>query len=101
MREIFRSFDRNKDESLMQLELGSLLRSLGLKPSEDQLEALIQKANKNSNGMVEFSEFIATVEPDLVNARSPYTEEQLRQIFRTATATATSPPPSLNIPWPS
>ncbi|KAI9110637.1 hypothetical protein K1719_018503 [Acacia pycnantha] len=82
LREIFRSFDRNKDGSLTQLELGSLLRSLGLKPSEDQLEALIQKADKNSNGMVEFSEFIAMVEPDLVNACSPYTEEQLRQIFR-------------------
>ncbi|XP_028753345.1 probable calcium-binding protein CML18 [Neltuma alba] len=82
LREIFRSFDRNKDGSLTQLELGSLLRSLGLKPSEDQLEALIQKADRNSNGMVEFSEFVAMVEPDLIHAHSPYTEDQLRQIFR-------------------
>lgn len=82
LREIFRSFDRNKDGSLTQLELGSLLRSLGLKPSEEQLEALIQKADKNSNGMVEFSEFVAMVEPDLIQNRSPYSEEQLRQIFR-------------------
>ncbi|KAA8525847.1 hypothetical protein F0562_007702 [Nyssa sinensis] len=58
LREIFRSFDRNNDGSLTQLELGSLLRSLGLKPSPDQLEALIQKADTNSNGLVEFSEFV-------------------------------------------
>ncbi|KAF2306686.1 hypothetical protein GH714_020439 [Hevea brasiliensis] len=81
LREIFRSFDRNKDGSLTQLELGSLLRSLGLKPSEDQLEALIQKADKNSNGMIEFSEFVALVEPDLLQTKCPYTEDQLKKIF--------------------
>ncbi|KAG0458631.1 hypothetical protein HPP92_021759 [Vanilla planifolia] len=82
MREIFRSFDRNNDGSLTQLELDSLLRSLGLKPSPEQLEVLIQKADTNSNGLVEFSEFVALVEPDLVPAKSPYTEEQLRKLFR-------------------
>ncbi|KAG7015763.1 putative calcium-binding protein CML17, partial [Cucurbita argyrosperma subsp. argyrosperma] len=65
LREIFRSFDRNNDGSLTQLELGSLLRSLGLKPSPDQLENLIMKADTNSNGLVEFSEFVALAEPEL------------------------------------
>lgn len=82
LREIFRSFDRNKDGSLTQLELGSLLRSLGLKPSPEQLEALIQKADTNSNGLVEFSEFVALVSPQLLPAKSPYTEEQLKQLFQ-------------------
>ena len=81
LREIFRSFDRNNDGSLTQLELGSLLRSLGLKPSPDQLETLIQKADTNSNGLVEFSEFVSLVAPELLPAKSPYTEEQLRQLF--------------------
>lgn len=82
LREIFRSFDRNNDGSLTQLELGSLLRALGLKPSADQLETLIQKADTNSNGLVEFSEFVALVSPELLSAKSPYSEEQLRQLFR-------------------
>lgn len=82
LREIFRSFDRNKDGSLTQLELGSLLRSLGLKPSPEQLEALIQKADTNNNGLVEFSEFVALVSPELLPAKSPYTEEQLKQLFQ-------------------
>ncbi|XP_010549835.1 PREDICTED: probable calcium-binding protein CML18 [Tarenaya hassleriana] len=80
LREIFRSFDQNKDGSLTELELGSLLRSLGLKPSQDQLDALTQKADRNNNGLIEFSEFVALVEPDLV--RCPYTDEQLRAIFK-------------------
>lgn len=82
LREIFRSFDRNNDGSLTQLELGSLLRSLGLKPTPEQLDALSQKADKNSNGLIEFSEFVSLVAPDLLPAKSPYTQEQLRQLFR-------------------
>ncbi|XP_061353313.1 probable calcium-binding protein CML11 [Gastrolobium bilobum] len=82
LREIFRSFDRNNDGSLTQLELSSLLRSLGLKPSPEQLESFIQKADTNNNGLVEFSEFVALVAPELLPAKSPYSEEQLRQLFR-------------------
>ncbi|CAO2832315.1 unnamed protein product [Amaranthus hypochondriacus] len=82
LREIFRTFDRNNDGKLTQLELGSLLRSLGLKPSEDQLETLIQAADKNNNGMIEFSEFISLVSPDLIPAKCPYSEEQLKQLFK-------------------
>ncbi|KAJ0571333.1 putative EF-hand domain-containing protein [Helianthus annuus] len=68
--------------SLTQLELGSLLRSLGLTPSPDQLDALIQKADTNSNGFVEFSEFVALVAPELLPAKSPYTDDQLKQFFK-------------------
>ncbi|XP_028754704.1 probable calcium-binding protein CML17 [Neltuma alba] len=81
LREIFRSFDRNNDGGLTQLELSSLLRSLGLKPSPEQLEGFMQKADTNNNGLVEFSEFVALVAPDLLPAKSPYTEEQLKQLF--------------------
>ncbi|XP_051199241.1 probable calcium-binding protein CML11 [Lolium perenne] len=81
LRQIFRSFDRNKDGSLTQLELGSLLRSLGLKPSADELDALIQRADVNSNGLVEFSEFVALVAPELIDDRPPYSEDQLRRLF--------------------
>lgn len=82
LHDIFRTFDKNNDGSLTQLELGSLLRSLGLKPSSEQLDALIQKADTNNNGLVEFSEFVALVAPELLQAKSPYTEEQLVQLFK-------------------
>ncbi|XP_010540753.1 PREDICTED: probable calcium-binding protein CML17 [Tarenaya hassleriana] len=82
LREIFRSFDRNNDGSLTQLELGSLLRALGLKPSPEQLEKLIQKADTNNNGLVEFSEFVALVSPKILSATMPYTEDQLLRLFK-------------------
>ncbi|KAH0462284.1 hypothetical protein IEQ34_009859 [Dendrobium chrysotoxum] len=82
LREIFRSFDRNNDGSLTQLELGSLLLALRFKPSSEQLEELILKADTNNNGLVEFSEFVELVAPDLVPDKSPYSEDQLRKLFR-------------------
>ena len=82
LRQMFRSFDQNDDGSLTEQELGSMLRSLGLRPSPDHLEALIQQADCNRNGLVEFSEFAELVEPELLQARCPYKEEQLRMMFR-------------------
>ncbi|PRQ60715.1 putative EF-hand domain pair protein [Rosa chinensis] len=84
LREIFRSFDQNNDGSLTPLELGSLLRSLGLKASHEQVETLIQKADRNDNGLVEFSEFLVLVKPDLLllqGGMCPYSEEMLRNMF--------------------
>ncbi|KAK4761642.1 hypothetical protein SAY87_029526 [Trapa incisa] len=84
LREIFRSFDKNKDGSLTQLELGSLLRSLGLVPRPEQLEALTQTADTNNNGLIEFSEFVALVAPELLPGpgNCPYPDEQLVRIFK-------------------
>ncbi|CAL1399497.1 unnamed protein product [Linum trigynum] len=79
LRGIFRSFDRNKDGSLTQIELASLIRSIGLNPSSDELRALLQRADTNSNGLVEFTEFLAMLAPEEEPA---YGEEQLRQLFR-------------------
>ncbi|KAL8511146.1 hypothetical protein ACS0TY_017825 [Phlomoides rotata] len=103
LREIFRSFDRNNDGSLAELELGSFLRSLGLKPSPDQIDALIQKADTNNNGLVEFSEFVALVAPELLPTKSPYSEEQLKQLFKMfdRDGNGSSPPLSLLTPWPA
>ncbi|KAK6936610.1 EF-hand domain [Dillenia turbinata] len=55
--------------------------SLGLKPSEDQIEKLIQKADPNNNGLVEFSEFVGLVDLDIVKATSPYSEQELQKLF--------------------
>uniref|UniRef100_A0A0C9QQE5 TSA: Wollemia nobilis Ref_Wollemi_Transcript_13937_1139 transcribed RNA sequence n=1 Tax=Wollemia nobilis TaxID=56998 RepID=A0A0C9QQE5_9CONI len=91
LREIFMAFDKNNDGSITELELESLLRSVGLKPSPEQLETLIEKADTNNNGLIEFSEFVSLVAPEAVKEMEtekntapprPYTEEQLRAIFR-------------------
>lgn len=74
-------FDRDCDGSLTELELGAVIRSLGLKPNAEQLAALLQKADKNSNGLIEFHEFVAMVGPDTTEEVS-YNQEELLSLFR-------------------
>eukprot|EP00250_Pteridium_aquilinum_P003712 c14014_g1_i1 orf=407-901(-) len=81
LEEIFRKFDKDGDNSLTELELGSLLRSLGLKPNQQQLEGLLQRADTNSNGLIEFQEFVDLLAPELNKKSLLFTEEQLRALF--------------------
>jgi calcium-binding protein CML len=81
LREIFARFDRDKDGSITELELGLMLRSLGLKPEGHQLDALLQRADTNSNGMVEFAEFVALVGPQLVKTEA-FNDKELLTVFR-------------------
>ncbi|MCO5558399.1 hypothetical protein L7F22_011980 [Adiantum nelumboides] len=83
LKEIFSKFDRDGDGSLTELELGSLLRSLGLKPNKQQLESLLYRADTNSNGLIEFQEFVDLLAPELSSKDTrPYSEEQLKNLFR-------------------
>lgn len=81
LKDIFSRFDRDQDGSITELELGSLLRSLGLKPAGHQLEALLQRADTNSNGYIEFSEFVALIGPEMVTT-VPYNDKELLAVFR-------------------
>ncbi|XP_024388042.1 probable calcium-binding protein CML11 [Physcomitrium patens] len=81
LKEIFARFDRDQDGSITELELGLMLRSLGLKPEGHQLEALLQRADTNSNGMIEFAEFVSLMGPELVKA-VVYSDKELLTVFR-------------------
>ncbi|BBH07145.1 Calcium-binding EF-hand family protein [Prunus dulcis] len=51
----------DSDGSLTQLELATLLRSLGVKPTSYQLQVLLA----NENGTVEFDELVTAILPDM------------------------------------
>lgn len=81
LREIFSRFDMDSDGSLTTLELAALLRSLGLKPSGDQIQVLLSKMDSNGNGFVEFDELVKTIMPD-INAQVLLNQEQLIGVFK-------------------
>ncbi|XP_024379770.1 probable calcium-binding protein CML18 [Physcomitrium patens] len=81
LREIFSRFDRDQDGSITELELGLMLRSLGLKPEGYQLDSLLRRADTNSNGMIEFAEFVALMGPELVKTVA-YNDKELLTVFR-------------------
>ena len=65
LKDIFDRFDMAGDGSLTILELAALLRSLGLKPSGDQIHVLLASMDSNGNGFVEFDELVGAILTDL------------------------------------
>ncbi|MED6195335.1 putative calcium-binding protein cml16 [Stylosanthes scabra] len=86
LNDIFNRFDMDSDGSLTHLELAALLRSLGIKPSGDELHALLSKMDKNGNGYVEFDELVHALMPHLHNNNKNgnifINQEQLLDVFR-------------------
>lgn len=84
MKDIFTRFDMDKDGSLTQLELAALLRSLGLKPTGDQLNLLLSNMDANGNGLIEFDELLDALLPDIMmnNEEILINQEQLMEVFR-------------------
>ncbi|KAK8943867.1 putative calcium-binding protein CML15 [Platanthera guangdongensis] len=81
LRDIFSRFDMDSDGSLTLLELAALLRSLGLKPTGDQIHALLSSMDANGNGTVEFEELAAAIAP-LMSEQALVNQEQLLDVFR-------------------
>ena len=80
LRDIFMRFDMDSDGSLTQLELAALLRSLGIKPTGDQLQALLTNMDTNGNGSVEFDELVTAILPDMTQ-EVLMNQEQLLEVF--------------------
>ncbi|KAL1357393.1 hypothetical protein HN51_009312 [Arachis hypogaea] len=81
LHDIFNRFDTDSDGSLTHLELAALLRSLGIKPTGDQLHALLTNMDNNGNGYIEFDELVHALLPDL-NEHVLINQEQLTELFR-------------------
>ncbi|KAJ9174105.1 hypothetical protein P3X46_017168 [Hevea brasiliensis] len=81
LKDIFARFDMDSDGSLTILELAALLRSLGLKPSGDQIHVLLANMDSNGNGFIEFDELVKAILPDM-NEDMFVNQEQLLDVFQ-------------------
>ena len=57
LKEYFDMFDRDKDGSINEKELGNILRSLGHDPTDQDLSEMINEVDNNSDSKIEFDEF--------------------------------------------
>ena len=53
--------DEDKGGSISPQELGSLMETLGLKPNQEELDAMIREIDEDGNGEIEFDEFVQVV----------------------------------------
>jgi Ca2+-binding EF-hand superfamily protein len=97
LREAFRIFDKSecnhKPHPLTQLiflpsdsdgrittpELTSLLRALDKRPSDEDVQSMLDKADTNNDGVLDFPEFAALMGARLTVAQA---EDELRNVFR-------------------
>ncbi|KAL0446947.1 UNVERIFIED_CONTAM: putative calcium-binding protein CML16 [Sesamum latifolium] len=82
LKDIFNRFDMDRDGSITQLELAALLRSLGVKPTGDQIHVLLANMDANGNGSIEFEELVDAMLPD-INEQVLMNQDQLMEVFRT------------------
>ena len=62
MKEAFGLFDRNGDGSIETKDLGIVLRSLGMNPTDAELCDMVGELDADGSGAIEFPEFLSTVE---------------------------------------
>merc|ERR1712242_312531 len=58
-REAFALFDKDGDGTISTKELGTVMNSLGQKPTPQELENMIKEVDIDGNGEIDFDEFLA------------------------------------------
>ncbi|XP_022081065.1 calmodulin-like [Acanthaster planci] len=78
IREAFKRFDTNGDNTIDSKELATVMKSLGHNPTEAQLQATMQEVDLDGNGRIEFSEFRKMMARRM---RLKSTEQKIRDAF--------------------
>ena len=58
-KETFSMFDRDGDGTIDADELGTVMNSLGINPTESEIREMIEKVDLDKNGTIDFGEFCA------------------------------------------
>jgi calmodulin len=78
-REAFSLFDKDGDGTITNVELGTVMRSLGQNPTEVELQDMINEVDRDGNGTIDFEEFLDMMAKKLKDGDS---EEEIRQAFK-------------------
>lgn len=79
LQSIFDMFDKNKDGKISCEELGVVLRTLGHRYSQAEVEEMISNADKNDNGFVEYDEFLLLMKRWSANVAEQGLDEETRE----------------------
>jgi len=56
--QLFYSFDTDKDGQITTVELSTVMKSLGLQASDEDLKGMISKMDKDKDGHIDLEEFL-------------------------------------------
>ena len=80
IREAFSLFDKDGDGTITTQELGTVVRSLGLNPTEAELRGRVGEIDRDGSGTVDFPKFLGMMAKQMQGRDS---EEEVREAFRT------------------
>lgn len=78
-KEAFLIFDKDGDGSISTKELGTVMRSLGQSPTEEELKIMIQEVDQEGSGTIDFKEFLGLMTKKMQERHS---EDDLVDAFR-------------------
>merc|ERR1711934_656161 len=78
-KEAFSLFDKDGDGTITTKELGTVMRSLGQNPTEDELQDMINEVDADGNGTVDFPEFLSLMSRKM---KDTDTEEEIIEAFK-------------------
>ncbi|KAM5556195.1 calmodulin [Rosa sericea] len=78
-KEAFSLFDKDGDGSITTKELGTVMRSLGQNPTEEELQDMINQVDADGSGTIECQEFLDLMAKKIKGTDS---DEQLKEAFR-------------------
>ncbi len=78
-KEAFKIFDKDDSGFITTKELGTVMRSLGQNPSEEELADMIYQVDKDGSGTIDFNEFLSLMARKMKEAD---TEEELIEAFK-------------------
>ncbi|KAJ4460240.1 putative Calmodulin-related protein [Paratrimastix pyriformis] len=78
-KEAFSLFDKDGDGSITTKELGTVMRSLGQNPTEQELLDMINEVDADGNGTIDFPEFLTMMSRKMKDTE---TEEEIKEAFK-------------------
>lgn len=78
-KDAFALFDEDGDGTITTKELGNVMRKLGQKPTQADLQDMISEVDTDRSGTIEFNEFLVLMAKKMKHSDP---EEELREAFR-------------------
>ncbi|ESP03377.1 hypothetical protein LOTGIDRAFT_137402, partial [Lottia gigantea] len=83
IRELFRIFDKNHDNTISSNELGKVLKCMGMQMSDEEIGMYMEELDKEGNGRIEYREFHSFMQEELKKAEDPaHREQAVRSAFK-------------------
>jgi len=76
LREAFNIFDKDSDGKINADEIGSVMRNMGINPTDNDLHIMIERYDDDGNGTIEFPEFI-----NMMSTKFEGNDDNIKKVF--------------------